>query len=359
MSDFSIYSIDWKTVSLLHGEHLEQETIYLEQMQRWGMGNGRRWGVAALPQNALEVTSSDTSYRINLKYCKAITKNGYLINLINDISLQGGNDSRNDSLLPIYLGAAIRKEPCTTAPQSAPLLESGNLEWRCILSCETHSSLVDWIQIGQMKREGSRFILDEQFIPRCVFLNSHFALSRAACNICSSAERILEYLEGLILSKRGPSEIVARMLLAQFATLLTPAAVIVNWEISPADYLERLLGVLRGMRALLHVVDARNAAWTNASDALNVAMTPLLINGRTEIGEGLAEGNIEKTQFLDQQYPGKFWQDSFERIRLALESIAFLCRELDTAAASSPPPVTSRMGETKVHVLDQLRKVDR
>src|SRR5437016_1823905 len=134
MPEFRLESVDWSSVSLLHGEHLRSETQYLEQLSRWSLTRGRAWGVVSLSDGGLRVEGSESDYEVTLSKCTAITRGGYIVNVENNGAvkpLKGSTDQHSGSIVPIFLGVSLTKPPVEMAPsQSASLLECRSLAWQ-------------------------------------------------------------------------------------------------------------------------------------------------------------------------------------------------------------------------------------
>lgn len=277
MPDFALQSMDWQTVSLLHGEHLRSETVYLEEMARWGLRYGRPWGIIRLEEGGLQVSGSQADYEVALRSCQAITPGGYPVHVDEARSvppLRGSNDEHTGGTAPIYLGVAAAKEALPVAPaQSQGLLECRALQWRYVLATEPSAPDVDWIQIGRIRRSGTRFENDPAYIPQCVHVTSHPSLVEMIAVIRSVAEEGVQILEKAMPSPafQGAALSGQRTVLGLFAASLAEAAVATDpWE-SPFAYLARMAGILRAQMALLFQLESCEG-WQKAHDLIALAL---------------------------------------------------------------------------------------
>ncbi len=96
MSDFNLYSVNWRDGMLLTQEHLRLQEQYLEELsRRYNVPLGDRWGLVrfgASSRVALTLNASVTGdqVRVELVHCQAITPDGHLIH----VTQSGGRSLR-------------------------------------------------------------------------------------------------------------------------------------------------------------------------------------------------------------------------------------------------------------------------
>lgn len=352
--EYDLYSNDWDNIDLLLCEHMHGETLYFEQMSRWALQHGRAWGVVHIGPDDFQVHGSSSDYEIALRTCKAITRHGYIVNIDlrqPPITLQGSNKGGED-LVPVYLGVGVRKIATNTgASQTGALLDRPTLRWEYELSVEPASAYYDWIQVGRLRREGQRFIRDESFIPQSVHLKSYPALLRIALDITREAERALQALERATKQRSDGEKISPDWLslMGVMTIALAPAAVLIDRDIHPRQYLQRLVTALRAYSSLLPLLEATNSNWTQVDARIRQVMRALETGatgeaGRTlDAGITLARGYAEseppganRGEFAPEEMrPGIFWWDSLELIRQAFIALAVLFDGLAPSLAGS------------------------
>jgi hypothetical protein len=325
MSTFPLYSIDWRSVSLLHGEHLKSETGYLEHLVRWGMQYGHAAGVVHMDVNALTVHGSDTTFEVQLHHCQAITPSGFIIDTDEEedaITLMGENSNHIGMYVTIYLGVSRQKEPTRMPPvsQSFPLLECTSLRWRYILATECMSAQYDWIIVGRLKKNGTHFERDAEFIPPCVSLKAHSTMIATALGIAQTAEAILVRTEGSIRSHPEPQMLPWRTQVVTMAHALSEAAIIADWEATPKDYLERLLVIIRSLSLMINLVDKTDSRWTDAHDRIKQAI------------------DLQQLLRVDQEssLPESFWTDAFLKVHRAIEMWGELLKGVSPVGVEMP-----------------------
>ncbi len=355
--EYDLYSNDWNNIELLHSEHLHAETLYAEQMQRWALRYGRGWGVVRIEEDDFQVYGSNTGYELSLRYCQAITPQGYIVHIDveNAINLQGSNDRHRDSIVPVYLGAAVIKEPANTgSSQTGALLDRPVLQWKYRLSTEPNATDHDWIQVGRLRRDGQRFVRDEDYIPQCLHLRSHPALARMADEITQTADRALKSLERAYVTRNDGMEISRDWLalMGVMVNALAPAAALIDREMHPRVYLQTLAILIRTYAGLMPLLPNTNATWTQASDRIFKVSRTLgfgaqagdqrsavasTLNG-TSGDPALARSSRSGDMPPEEARPGTLWWDVFDQIRQAIQALALLFESL-TPTGSAPPPV--------------------
>ena len=382
--EYDLYSNHWEEISLLHSEHLSAETLYIEQMLRWGMRHGREWGVAQIEEDDFQVYGAASNYEAALRFCKAITPRGYIVDIDteNALSLKGSNDQHQGSLVVVYLGVAVRKVPANTgSSQTGALLDRPTLQWVYELNTACASGDYDWIEVGRMRREGQAFARDENYFPPCVSLRSYPALRRISGEITRAAERALHSLRRATEARADGSEVSQAWLalVGVLAATLAPAAVLLDRAMSPLAYLERLATVMRGYHALLPLLPKADG-WTAASDLLREVMKTLglaTLTAETRAGEypnaasGMAPNGAMPSTLAqtvgarglgeaerDDMKPGTLAWDTLELIRRALQALGVLFNALTPATMAQPVPAQARpQGTTVITRPDPVKKM--
>jgi len=345
MTEYDFISNDWNNVELLFGEHLATETAYHEQMLRWALRYARWWGVALLGDQDLVVSGSKTDYEVSLRACKAFTKHGRLVELTRGgetLTLQGSNEDRPDQLVPIYVGVSIQKQPFSAgASQSGAIDQRSLLRSRLKLAHEPESADYEWLQIGRMRRVGACFERDENYIPHCLHINSHPSMRQITSDIALAAQDVIKAIYEN--AERGGEGSTAKSMAAAFITSIAPAAVILNGDMHPRAYLERLAIVIESQRTMLNLLDAdrRDGTWKDAVALVGEARN-YLTGERPEgaAGNGAQSGMTSPTRTLnpdaDPSRAAKSWWDHFYRVLVALRAIGTMFRGTMNLTSSVP-----------------------
>lgn len=243
--EFKLSAINWKTVGIMESGHLEADRIHHEELLRFAFHLTDRWGVAAFNEGDIEVTSEyDGGISLQLKRCYAITPKGYLISCKDSIELECSNDNAV-AAIPIYLCIDNDVEEGYDSPEVEMYKGEAGFSrplYRLTDEKSGDTNELDRIQIGQLKLKGTVFTWDEEFIPNCLTLNSHWKLKKRVDSIQLQAGNCLTELENQIKSNND--------LLQGMATPLSLATIIQDWSISPYTYLERLIASLCAIRTL-------------------------------------------------------------------------------------------------------------
>ncbi|MCS6862377.1 MAG: type VI secretion system baseplate subunit TssK [Abditibacteriales bacterium] len=323
MSNFRLGSIDWDSVRLLHGEHLSLETAYHEELVRWALHHGCPHGVVRMDADSLTVVPSSTmTYRVTLRRCQAITPQGYWVDISDEESAPSFDLDKEQYLhtvVGVYLGVDVaeKKRQPMYPTRSSALIEC-QLRWRrYVLSFDRTADDVDWLPIGQIRNQGGELALDRDFIPECVYLNSHPQLIHKVKDIRDTAERGLETLERYTIAT-SPSVAVTA---GQFAASLAPAAVAVDWQTRPRAYVERLISVLMAKYSLVTVLCPVNMGYRDqALTAIENAVNYVQSNAESDLPLGAA----------------------LDRIKAALETLIQLYGQLPAAPVTRQEPIPVR-----------------
>lgn len=302
MEQFQLTANDWHAVSLLSAEHLSVETRYLEESLRWMAYHGLPFGIAKMDEKSLKVNSSDQDYEIVITHCRAFSPNGYPIHIAESLSHSNTNNSHSEGMVPIYLGVSVEKESLPHAPSySRSLVEGSSLIRHYKLTTDREDSEYDWLLIGFLRKGGSRYILDEEYIPECLYLESHPQLIRMADSICHTARQALGLLQKFLsrdLGSRGWVQPYTGIL----ANAIAPATVVINWRSSPRAYIERLTIVLEALRTEIYLIRedlaaSHRQAWVQAHDLLESTLERIHRESRpnSDMDYGKVLSEIEKS----------------------------------------------------------------
>ena len=110
MSDFELYSVNWRDGMLLTQEHLRRQERYFEELvRRSGIPLGDRWGLVRFGASSrvpltLNASMSGDRLRVELVHCQAITRAGYIIHVSQDSgrSLKA-SAAVTDGEVPVYV----------------------------------------------------------------------------------------------------------------------------------------------------------------------------------------------------------------------------------------------------------------
>jgi hypothetical protein len=346
MTEYDFISNDWNSVELLFGEHLATETAYHEQMLRWSLRYARWWGLALLGDSDLVVSGSKSDYEVSLRACKAFTKHGRLVELSRGgeaLTLQGSNEDRPDQLVPIYVGVSIEKQSFAAgASQSGAIDQRYLMRSRLKLAHEPESADYEWLQIGRMRRAGACFERDEYYIPHCMHINSHPAMRQITGDITLAAQDLIKAIYEN--TERAGEGSTAKAMAAAFISSIAPAAVILNGDMHPRAYLERLAIVIESQKTMLNLLetDRRDGAWKDAVALVGEARAFLTGERNDAVsGNGAQPGIGTSTRATmntdaDASRAAKSWWDHFNRVLIALRAIGTMFRGSMNLSTSVP-----------------------
>lgn len=266
MTKYQLNSIDWSTVRLLHGEHLSYETRYHEELTRWSLCALGRWGVLDMPSGSLVVTSSAKDFEVRLSQLRAITPEGFWIEISDTLILQDVNTQYTDLEIPIYVCIETNKRSSPlAASQARSLAEVNALRMNYLLASRQPAHALDALQIARLVKKGTQFVLDENYIPPCVRLNSHPNLIQAVQRIIDTAKKAVDHLRQYACKDFKISHVLA----ATIAIPLSALETVVDWRQSPYAYLERAGCAMRQLRLLIQpLMKLSLSEWTSAEKAL-------------------------------------------------------------------------------------------
>jgi len=318
VAEFRLTSIDWDSVQLLHAAHLSAETAYQEELLRWVLQGGLPHGVIFMGENDLVVSSSSEDYEAGLLACRAITSRGYIIEVDETnrpIPLRGRNSAHTEPIVPIFLEVREKRSIQTAPAQSVPLKECRGRQWSYALVTEPSTNASDWLQIGQMRKEGARFVQDTQYIPECLYLDSHPVLKEKIRAVVDAAQRVLEVLQRYAAQHLEISRLSAAMVVAA----LSPAAGIVHWRVHPYQWLQRLAEMLFVIEQLIQPWRSLSLSnWTLTNDKIINAIRYFRDHAGSQIS---------------------LWE-ALDRVEQAITALKPLCEELHEPAETPKLPET-------------------
>lgn len=317
MAEFRLGSIDWSSVRLLHGEHLTHETAYLEELIRWVLHFGPPCGIVEMSEDSLGcVQSSDTVYRFTLRNCRALTPQGYWVDLGDQgPSLDLNSQHHLGEVVKLYLGVATdEKDSRDLAPARSSALVECRSRWRhYVLDHDNTGDNCDYLQIAQVLNRDGTLAPDASYLPDCRYLASHPQLVREAKEIEALARtglaKLAEYTP-----ETAPADVSA--LAGRLAGGLGGAAVIADWQARPVAYVERLCSVLSSVQGVACLCPAETGFRDDALNAIGDALE--FVRANAEAGLPLGP--------------------TLQRIKRALELLTKLFQHLVIAQPPSPPP---------------------
>lgn len=274
MTKYQLSAIDWSTVRLLHGEHLSYETRYHEELTRWSLGVTGRWGVLKMPEGSLVVTPSSKDFEVRLAQLRALTPDGFWIEVQDMLVFQDLNTQYTGLEIPIYLCIEANKRSLPlAASQTRALAEVNALQMNYFLATHRPAHALDALQIARLTKKGSEFRLDESYIPPCVCLNSHPTLITAVQRIADVAQKAVELIR---LEYACKDFKISHVLAAAIAQPLSELEIVIDWSQSPFTYLERAGRSLRQLHLLIQPLMKLNLSpWNDAENALREAWESL------------------------------------------------------------------------------------
>jgi len=262
---FALTSVDWRTVSILHAEHLLMESRYIEELARWELHMRPHCGVVRLEAQDLVVTASSIDFEVRVLGVRAISPKGFWIEIDHMLQFVDQNANYTELTVPVYIVILPEKRSLPLAPaQGRALLETSGLQLSYTLTTHVPANALDSLMIARLQKQGSQFTLDTNYIPQCVYLNSHYRLVEQVKAIAEVAGQAVEILRAYARAEFKISHVLAANLAATFATLES----VIDWRISPYHYLERVGHVLRAVNLQLLPLGRLDVApWKDAENA--------------------------------------------------------------------------------------------
>jgi len=250
---FNLCAVNWQSVKLLEGAHLDADRVYLEELIRCSLYYTGRSGVVDLGESDLIPGSTSAQYTgVRLTRCKAVTPRGYLIcwdseNQPGEGVTGSADSTRSGQTEPIYLCIEAEREAAYAYPPQEIRNQCSFVRPRLSLSTTTGGGELDAVKIGQFRRNDANHLeLDMEFIPNCMRLDSHWLLKRRIEAIRLAAKYCMD---ALVKQLQG-----GQFHLEPLAIPLGTASTLVDWSVSPLTYLERMIAVMRANFALQFLI---------------------------------------------------------------------------------------------------------
>jgi len=262
---FALTAIDWRTVSILHAEHLLLESRYIEELTRWALHARPHCGILRLAAQDLVVTASPKDFEVRVLRLQAISPKGFWIEIDQMLQFTDLNSNYTELTIPVYIVILPERRSLPLAPaQGRALLETSGLQLSYTLTTHVPANALDSLMIARLQKQGSQFVLDTSYIPQCVYLNSHPHLVEQVETIVEVAGQAVEILRNYARSDFKVSHVLAANLAATFAAL----ASIVDWRQSPYQYLQSVCHTLRAVNLqILPLGRLDLAPWRDAENA--------------------------------------------------------------------------------------------
>jgi hypothetical protein len=304
VSEFNLLSVDWNSVRLLQAAQFQQETYYLEERGRWILQRGRIFGVLHLEDHAVSPPSAEggRSFSVTVRGCFGVAEQGSIIEIPDsrESIVRGTLEAQEGEMVPLFVGVAfVPQSGDSEAPTARGAHHWETLARPYILAASDTAPDYDWLQIAQFIKTPSGLQVDENYIPECLFLNSHARLCDARDRIKLLAHEGLKILQDNAALNAAPQVYSTA---AALAASLGLAAQSVNGQVHPRDYIDRLAGVLAAQRAQILILPRPNdRAHGAAEQQINTTLN-YLSGGEWTLGEALRQ-IIECFQCLLRLYP--------------------------------------------------------
>ncbi len=202
MSDFRLYSVNWRDGMLLGQAHLAALEEYLESRDRWYAATGAdRWGLmrgqgaeghAAL---AMNLTAGSDRLRVEVTRCRAMTPGGWLIDVGGDSSgpLTAETDISGEQI-GVYIGVddPTKRETGEPSPDEDP----PRRPWRTssyflMLGEKPPLTQNRWIQVAHLAAQGSEVEPVRDYYPPCLSTHADERLDKATHDLRNRLENLL------------------------------------------------------------------------------------------------------------------------------------------------------------------------
>ena len=261
MREFDLVSIDWESVRLMQPGQFTHETHYLEELQRWTLQRGRVAGIMHLADDGIARPSPEGNqmYSVSARGCFAVAEGGHIIDIPDErgLAVEGLIEART-ATVPLYVGVSVVErapEPELYPSVNTGLLQCAGRRRQYLLATDNNDDSMDWIQIAQFVKTGSGLAIDQEYIPDCVFMSSHALQWGLQEEIQGLAKESLDSLE-----KNSGDAIQVFSVAAALAGSIGPAARLVNGQIHPRAYVDRLAGIFVAQQTQLRVLPKINLA---------------------------------------------------------------------------------------------------
>jgi len=207
MSNFNIWSVNWKDGMLVTEKHLLQQERYFEELVRWALYHLP--GSYGLVKNRLQVGDplkldlllEGDVLSVTLATCVAVTSGGHLIHITP--TNQGGETPRanrqiepgkNETLGVYLVGTDTKKEVGEPNPEEEPprfpFLTSG---CELLVGEAPGRDQGSFIQVGEIKVLEGQVSLSEDFMPPCMTISSYSKLQNNVAKLHGTVKAIQEH----------------------------------------------------------------------------------------------------------------------------------------------------------------------
>lgn len=202
MSDFKLYSVNWRDGMLLSQAHLAAQEEYLESRDRWYAVTGAdRWGLMhghgtdAHTALGMNLTAGSERLRVEVTRCRAMTPGGWLIDigeaasgpLSAEVELSGEQ-------IGVYVGIddPVKRETGEPNPDEDPPRHPWRTSNYFVLLGEKPPLSRDrWIQVALLAAEGSEVEPVRDYYPPCLSTHADERLDKAAHDLRNRLENLL------------------------------------------------------------------------------------------------------------------------------------------------------------------------
>jgi hypothetical protein len=207
MSDFNLWSVNWKDGMLVSQRHLLQQEKYFEELVRWmlyhlpgGYGLVKNYLHMGDPLE-LDLVLEGDILRVTLTSCVAVTSAGHLIYVTPTnqgqeiIRANKQIEPRRNDRMGVYLGVRIdsKKEVGEPNPEEEPpRLPSLTPRYELFLGEAPNWDEGAFLQIGEINVLEGQVELSRDFIPPCMAIGSHSKLQNQVVKFHGALKRIQE-----------------------------------------------------------------------------------------------------------------------------------------------------------------------
>jgi hypothetical protein len=271
-----------------------QETFYLEELVRWMLQRGRVFGILHLQDDGISRPSPEgaQSYSVSVRGLFAVAEAGSIIEIPDDprLSLRGNIEATTPTV-PLFVGvsrAEKAREPEFHSSLDTGLMQCGGLRRKYVLSADNSDANIDWLQIAQFEKTTTGLGPDPYFIPECMFLSSCALLWQTQKEIQTLARQLLAQLEQLSAKELTTATLPLYSAAMTLAGSLGPAARMVDDNLNPRAYADRLVGVLASQRGQLGALPNPNlSSYHQALEQLDATLN--YFEGEWTMGQAMGQ----------------------------------------------------------------------
>lgn len=202
MSDFRLYSVNWRDGMLLGQSHLAAQEEYLESRDRWYAVTGAdRWGLMrsqgaeARAALGLNLTAGSDRLRVEVIRCRAMTPGGWLIDIGEDSSSPLVAETElGGEQVGVYIGIdePTKRETGEPSPDEDPPRQPWRAANYFVMLGEKPPLTRDrWIQVALLAAEGSEVEPVRDYYPPCLNTYADERLDRAVHDLRNRLENLL------------------------------------------------------------------------------------------------------------------------------------------------------------------------